>query len=440
MKLTNTVKLMGAVVIVLTFAANTVNAAGFAVMEQSAKSLGTATAGATASHNADTVFFNPAGMTAITAPTIEIGVSAIIPSFEFNDNGSTYGTKDSPIAVPLTGSGADAGETAIIPNIYYIHPLTENLTVGLSFNAPYGLETKYSSDWIGRYAAIKSDLTTMQLTPTIAWKINDQFSIGAGVAISRIDATLTSAIDFGGILAAYGAGTMPGSMDGDVSLEGDDIGYGFNIGFMYNVSENTRIGIDYHSEIKYTLKGNADFTVPAAAAVALAPAFTDSKISANITTPATASIGAYHRFNELFALMADVTWTGWSSFKELRVEYDNPYQPDSVTEENWDDVFRYALGGEFYVSEEWTLRCGTAYDESPIPDEYRTARIPGTDRIWGSLGCSYMPNDQWSIDFAYMHIFFTDDPELTEQTPTAYIAGDYSGTADVVSLSCSYTF
>lgn len=440
MKLPNTVKIMGALVVVLTFAANTVSAAGFAVMEQSAKSLGTATAGATASQNADSVFFNPAGMTAITAPTIEIGVAAVIPSFEFSDKGSTFGTKDSPIPVPLTGSEPDAGKTAIVPNLYYIQPLSEKLTLGLAFNAPYGLETRYSDGWMGRYAAIKSDMTTMQLSPTIAWKINDQFSIGAGVSISKIDATLSSEIDFGGILASYGAGTMPGSMDGKVSLEGDDMGYGFNIGFMYNVSENTRIGIDYRSEVEYKLDGDATFTVPPAAAAGLAPLFTNTGIDAKITTPDVASIGAYHKFNDLFALMGDITWTGWSSFKELRVVYDNPAQPDSTTVENWDDVFRYALGGEFYVSDEWTLRVGGAYDESPIPDEHRTARIPGTDRIWGALGCSYMPNEQWSIDLAYMHVFFTDDPELKEQTPTAYIAGDYSGTADVVSISCSYTF
>jgi long-chain fatty acid transport protein len=440
MKLPNTVKLMGAVVIVLTFAADTVNAAGFAVMEQGSKSLGTATAGATASHNAETVFFNPAGMTAITAPTIEIGAAAVMPSFKFDNKGSTFGTKDNPMPMPpLTGSEPDAGKTAIVPNLYYIQPLCETLTVGLSFNAPFGLETRYSDDWVGRYAGIKSDVRTMQFTPTLAWKINDQFSIGGGISISRIDATLTSAIDFGGILASYGADTIPGMMDGKVSLEGDDIGYGFNIGFMYNVSENTRIGINYRSEVEYKLDGDAKFTTPPAVA-SIAPLFTDTGISAKITTPDVASIGAYHKFNDLFALMADVTWTGWSDFKELRVVYDNPAQPDSVTVENWDDAFRYALGGEFYVSDEWTLRVGGAYDESPIPEEHRTVRIPGTDRIWGALGCSYMPNEKWSIDLAYMHVFFLDDPEIGEQTPTAYISGDYSGSAEVVSISCSYTF
>lgn len=431
---------MGAVVIILTFAADTVNAAGFAVMEQGTKSLGTATAGATASHNAETVFFNPAGMTGITAPTIEIGASAIIPSFKFNNEGSTFGTKDNPMPMPpLTGSEANAGKTAIVPNLYYIQPLCENLTFGLSFNAPFGLETRYSDDWIGRYAGIKSDVRTMQLTPTLAWKINDQFSIGAGVSVGRIDATLTSAIDFGGILASYGADTIPGMMDGSVSLEGDGMGYGFNIGFMYNVSENTRIGINYRSEVEYKLDGNAKFTTPPPVA-SLAPLFTDTGISAKITTPDVASIGAYHKFNDLFALMADITWTGWSDFKELRVVYDNPAQPDSVTVENWDDAFRYALGCEFYVSEQWTLRVGGAYDESPIPEEHRTVRIPGTDRIWGALGCSYMPNDKWSIDLAYMHVFFLGNPEIGEQTPTAYISGDYSGSAEVVSISCSYTF
>ena len=443
MKLPKTVKLVGAVVVVLTLAANTVSAAGFAVMEQSSKSLGTATAGATASENADSVFFNPAGMTGIKSPVIEIGAAAVIPSFKFSDKGSTYGTKENPVPrPPLTGSESDAGKTAIVPNIYYIHPLTDSLTIGLSFNAPFGLETRYSDDWIGRYAGLRSDLSIMQLSPTIAWKINENFSIGAGLSISRIEATLSSAIDFGSIIysATGGKMGMPGAMDGDVTLKGDDIGYGFNIGAMYTFSENTRVGINYRSQVKYDLSGRANFNVPAAIAPILDPMFTDSDISAKITTPDVASIGGYHKFNDLFALMADITWTGWSTFEELKVVYDNPAQPDTVTVEKWDDVFRYALGGEFYVADEWTLRVGGAYDESPIPDEHRTVRIPGTDRIWGALGFSYMPSEQWSIDFAYMHVFFLDDPELKEQTPTAYIAGDYNGTADVLSVSCSYTF
>jgi len=250
MKLPNTVKLVGAIVVVLTFAANTVSAAGFAVMEQSSKSLGTATAGATASENADSVFFNPAGMTGIESPVIEIGAAAILPSFKFNDKGSTYGTKANPIPMPpLTGSEPDAGESVVVPNIYYVQPLPYDLTFGLAFNAPYGLETKYSDDWIGRYAGIRSDMSTMQLSPTLAWKINNNFSIGAGFSVSRIDATLTSAIDFGSIVysATGGAMGMPGALDGDVSLEGDDVSYGFNIGAMYKFSENTRIGVDYRS-------------------------------------------------------------------------------------------------------------------------------------------------------------------------------------------------
>lgn len=438
MQLSKVIKLVGAIAAIITIATQSIQASGFAVMEQSAKSLGTATAGATASKNPDSVYFNPAGMTSFKAPALEVGLSAVIPSFEFNNNDSKYLLNQQPI----TGTEPDAGQTEIVPNLYYILPVGDNFAVGLAFNAPYGLETKYDSDWIGRYSGIRSDMTVMQFSPTVAWQINDNISIGAGASIGYLDATLTSAIDFGSIVygATDGAMGLPGAMDGDVDLSGDDVGYGFNIGLMYQFNENTRIGIDYKSEVKYKITGDATFNVPSAIKPLLSPMFTDCGISAEITTPAVAAIGGYHRFNDLFALMADITWTGWSSFDELRIVFENPYQPDSVTEEKWDDVFRYSLGGEFYVSDAWTLRIGGAYDESPIPNDYRTVRIPGTDRIWATCGFTYMVSENLGVDFAYMHIFFTDDPDITETSSTAYINGDYSGTADVVSFSCSYSF
>jgi len=131
--------------------------------------------------------------------------------------------------------------------------------------------------------------------------------------------------------------------------------------------------------------------------------------------------------------MADATWTGWDNFDELRIEYDS-FQPDTVIDENWEDIWRYSLGVDFRYNSDWTFRVGTAYDETPIKDrEHRTARIPGEDRIWASLGFGYQITPTIGIDVGYSHLFI-DDPKINSGTPTTgNITGEYDADVDIVS-------
>ena len=145
-------------------------------------------------------------------------------------------------------------------------------------------------------------------------------------------------------------------------------------------------------------------------------------------------------------LLADVTWQGWSSFEELRVEFDNPAQPATVSTQEWDDVLRYSAAVNWQQSPRLVLRAGLAFDESPIPGPgRRTARIPGNDRTWLSLGGGYRIGDNFSFDVGYTHIFLEEtaiDNPNTEAASTggSIVRGLYESSVDIFSAQLRYQF
>jgi long-chain fatty acid transport protein len=440
MKMTG--KILGGL-LVLALSAGTAYGSGFAIIEQGVSGLGNAySGGAAIAEDATTVFFNPAGMTRIQGRQAVGALHVIVPSSKFD------GSASNAVGMPVSGGdGGDGGKTAYVPNAYFIcNPADTPWAFGLAVNSPFGLVTEWNDGWVGRYHAIKSDVKTININPSVAYKVDDHFSIGFGLNAQYIDAELTNDVDYATILRS--------SMlqDGRTKLTADDWGYGYNFGLLFEVDENTRFGASYRSKIEYTAKGNADFDFSdplTAGVVAGLPLFKNGNAQADITLPGSASFSVFHRYNEKFAVMADISWTDWSKFDELRVEFDNPYQPDNVTNENWEDTWRYSIGATYSMNEKLDLRFGLAYDETPIPSSaYRTPRIPGSDRTWVSLGAGYRFNDALKFDFAYAHLFVPDAQirqvvdagSSSSEVARGNLVGTFDNEVDIASLQVTYSF
>jgi len=412
--------------------------AGFGLIEQSVSGLGNAFAGGAASaEDASTIFFNPAGLTHLQDQQLILGAHIIDPSVKFHNENSIHVT-----GAPLSGgNGGDGGVTKVVPNFYYSRKISDRFSVGLGVNSPFGLATQYDRTWVGRYHAVDSDLITINIAPTIAYKITDQLSFGAGLDIQYMKANLSSAVDFGTIgFSHHIPGLLPQLNDGLVSLEGDSWGVGFNLGLLYEFDKNTRVGIAYRSNIEQDLGGTAHFqNVPAP----LQSSFRDDKIKADITLPDSISVSFFHQFNPQWMVMADVTWTDWNHFKDLVVNFNN--QPASITTEDWQDGFRCSLGATYLPDKNWTLRVGTAYDRSAVPDKaHRTPRIPDSDRIWAAAGIGYKLSNMFSVDVGYAHIF-VNDPEI-DKNPTGEdqlrggLKGSFDAHINIVSASVTMKF
>ncbi len=419
---------------------NPAAASGFQLVEQSVSGLGNAYAGVAATaEDATTVFFNPAGMTRLQDSQMAGALHYIVPSSEFSDSGASRDILGSPLS---GGDGGDGGVSAIVANFYYVQGLNEDWTFGLGINTPFGLSTDWGDDWQGRYHGTNSELITLNINPSLAYKVDDKLSLGGGIDIQYIDATLENAVDTGLIanpLLAQTADTL-----GEVT--GDDWGFGFNLGLLYEFSESNRIGVTYRSKIDNTLEGDAKFkptNATAAAILAGLPPGTlvNTGVEADVELPATVSVGGYHELNSKWAVMADITWTEWSTLDELVIEYDVGAQGDTVEDFDWDDTFRYGVGVNYRQSDTLLWRGGIAYDEAPVPSkEKRGVRIPDNDRLWLSFGAGFKPARGITVDVGYAHLFI-DESKINNTDGTGHtLVGEFENSVDILSAQVVWAF
>jgi len=406
------------------------HAGGFALNEMSAASVGNAHAGgAAAADDLGTLYYNPAGLTRLPGRQFMAVGSAIRPSAKFSNNGSTT------VGGPLRGgNGGDAGDWAVVPALFYSMDLQPNLRFGIGVHAPFGLKTEYDADWVGRYQALKSELKTINFNPTLAYKVNNQLSLGAGVSAQYADVEISRAIDFGLLAGA------PQARDGSVTVQGDDWGFGYNLGALFELNEHARVGVSYRSSIKHKLEGDATFAgVPAA--LAAVPRFANTGASANLDLPESLNVSGYMDLNPQWAVMADVNWMRWSRFKELRVRFANG-SPDSETPENWRNTYRVSVGANYRYNDAWKLRGGVAYDRSPVRDEFRTPRVPDANRTWLAFGAQYKPTRNGTVDFGFAHLFVKDASISKNELAGGggNLVGKYDNNVNILSVQYSHAF
>lgn len=432
-----------------------VNASGFAIAENSASGMGSAFAGASAiAEDASTTYFNPAGLSKLKGSQMIFAGHIVSVSSPFTNNGSTLN-----LALgggTLLGPNDDGSTTAFIPNFYYATDLNDKWAFGLGITAPFGQASEYSDTWVGRYHATESEVTTININPSASYKVDDKLSVGFGVSVQYIEATLDNKLDSAAICLAAGGGAACGALgigvpgtaatDSSLSLNGDDWSFGWNFGLLYDLSDQTRLGLAYRSNVKHTLNGVADFTRSAELNLFLtgagSNAVTDTGITAGIDLPETLSLSLQHTVNAKWSVLADVTWTKWSRFDELVIDFSNPEQPTSTTPENWENSLRYSLGVNYQADAKWIYRAGLALDETPIPSaEDMTPRIPDSDRIWLSFGFGYKMSDSFGIDVGYSHLFFDDiNINNTDASFGHTLTGSYDVSVDLFSAQLNWKF
>ncbi len=388
--------------------ASDTQAAGFALKEQSAAAQGNSFAGATAgAEDVTYMFFNPAALALIDENQIGGVLSYIDVTADTNNANSAIFGDD-------TDSG---GGSAIVPAIYGMWSISSDLKLGLGINVPFGLSTSYPQDWAGQFYAIESEIHSININPVLSYRFNDMFSVAAGLQIQTVEVTLSNTLPVAGFPL--------------FEVEGDDWGYGFNLGAMIEFSEGTRLGLSYRSRIVHELSGTA--TVASAVSTGA---------TADFTSPDTASIGFYHEFTPQWAVMAEAAWTGWSTFDEIRIEMAENIGlgPTAVVEENWDDSWFYGAGLTWRPTPQWSIRTGVAFDQSPIPDATRTPRIPGNDRTWVSLGAGFEVSPAFKIDAGYTHILVDDgNVELNTGTPGEFTA-TFENSVDIITVQGIFKF
>jgi len=410
-------------------------AGGFAVREQSAEFQGMSFAGdAAAGGGLSGMFWNPA--VAAYAPKGYSSESDAAGIFGHVDETATAGTSLATLGGPvsLLGLGADSGniaKPALVPGSYMAYRLSPDAVLALSFNSPFGLATDPANNiWSGQTQARLSDIKTYDAVPTLAFRVMPGLSVGVGVQIDYIKATLRGA-------------AAPSPASPDASIEGQDTALGFTAGLNWTPSSQTSVGLGYRSAISHNLKGT----------LSVLGATADNPIEAQLKLPDVVTLSARQGISDKLRVLGTVEWTHWSDLQSLNIVCTgsgNPFcaggngQPVPLVSLNlgWHDSWMFALGGEYDYSRQLKLRTGIAYEISPIqnPNE-RTAKLPDQNRVWLSGGASYALNSMIGIDLAYSHIWGLgggiDRTEPSSAGPVTLIA-DVSSSVDIISGSVKF--
>ncbi len=443
----------------------------FALAEQNALGLGNAFAGSAAiAEDSSTVWFNPAGLARLNFTQAKAAIHFIIPSAKFHNANS-----QPALGQPLGGSGGDAGSLAVVPNLYGSMAINDKWHIGIGVNAPFGLKTEYEDGWIGRYQALKSEIKTINVNPSVAFKLNDAWWFGAGASYQHLDATLTNDVNYTaalaqGYAAAAAAGQIPASsvpaligatsgLDSFARITGNDYAWGWNVGVMYSFNADARLGLAYRSKIKYDVVGSVNFTNPTPPPLtgALAPfnpvvagvsnvinqtRLNSGGVTLDLTMPDMASLSYYQRINDKFDILGGVTWTGWSAIQELRILRVSG-SVLSVLPQNFKDTWRFSAGINYQYSEKVVLRGGVAYDQSPVNDFDRGPRLPDNDRTWLTIGGRFKLTSEVNLDFGAAYIFVKDASINNAGNPPSIAAnglvnGDFNSHVVVVSGQMNY--
>jgi len=363
------------------------SAAAFQLLEQNASGLGNAYAGSAAvADNASTIFFNPAGMTQLPGLQLSAGVVGVGPSYEYRDQA---GVK----------SGGDAGSWGALPNGYLSGQLTKDLFVGLGISAPFGLATEYDSNWAGKSLAIKSTIKTVNINPSLAYRVNDKVSLGFGVNYQNIDGELTK------------AGAM---------LKADDSSWGWNAGALFTLSPAMRVGVSYRSAIKYKLEGTINGVVP---------------VNAEVKLPDTFILSVWQQVSDRWEAMGDLSYTRWNTLKSLNVLSSASGNLLTTETFNYKNSWRVAWGAGYKATDSAKLKFGIAFDRTPVRDEYRSPRVPDNNRLWLSLGGQWNAGSYGTLDLGYSYLYVID-PTVSQPG----LQGKYDASAHIVGAQYSVGF
>ncbi|WP_421350789.1 outer membrane protein transport protein [Aeromonas veronii] len=375
----------------IALATGQVHAAAFQLNEHSASGLGRAYAGEAAiADNASVLARNPAAMTTFDKMAVSVSGTYIKPDVDVD--GAVYAGANK--MAPASESGI--APAAFVPASYFIQPLNDQWAWGIGIFSNYGLSTEYSKTFPAGAGAGDTELMTFNINPNIAYRINEHFSVGAGINAVYGAAELNR---YAGLLGPLNPPSQGGPLPTDTRLahlKGDTWGFGWNVGTLYEVNENHRFALTYRSQVDMSFDGDFQGASSRNRTV-------DGNLKLDL--PAQAEFAGYHRLSPQFAVHYSVNWTDWSAFQELKATSSQCAGGVCLQkDEKFKDSTRYSIGGTWYINPAWEARMGFAYDNTPIEADYRSLSIPDSDRIWYSAGATYHINTDMSVDFGMAYL------------------------------------
>lgn len=382
------------------------HASGFYLQDLSAKQAGNAYSGANTAQGADALWWNPAAIAGLNRAQMSFGAAYINPKGTVKDTGSVIvrpGQAPASVGGDPTADGPI--KNGVLPNLSYAMPLNDRVALGVTVTSPFSFETNYASDSWARYNAQKTRLTTIDIQPTIAFKVNEWLNLGLGLNAEYTKATLGNKMP--NLSAA-----LP---DGDLLLEGDGWDTGFSVGAQAHTGKVV-VGLSYKSAVKHQLSGTVN--ISGLLGPLAASNMNVNNVKATFSTPSQLALGVTVQATPALALHGQVTQFGWSKFDAITL---GAPLSESIPED-YRDTTSVAVGLDYTINPKWTIRAGVQSDPTPTRDGHRDARVPDSDRTDYAIGTSYQVTPNFTIDAAYTYVAFA-------KTKLSYTTAAYYGTA-----------
>lgn len=368
----------------LLLGATSAHAAGYQLNEFSANGLGRSFAGlGVVGDDLSALGYNPAGMTLVKYSGVQAGVTLTEIAAKAK---SKYGTDKMDYFVPM-------------PSLMGQYNLNNKWFFGAGIYVPYGLSTKYKHDSNAATKSMggvrKSELEVIDGNLSVAYRFDNGLSFGASGIIRRIKGQLTSNVN-----------AMQGGVYSDFKVKGWS--HTYQLGAVYEFKEDSRIGLSYrakstqHTHGKHYVSASDPVWEQIYEQMGLVGKF---KSMSDPELPASWILSGYHKFAPKWGTSFTVKYVQWHRFYVFPGKTSWPARKNLDVDYKWKDAWTFALGQDYYLNDNWTLRAGLAWDQSPTPSNtYRTNRIPDSDRLWVSAGFSYMTGNH-EFDFGYAHLF-----------------------------------
>ncbi|MEO1723817.1 MAG: outer membrane protein transport protein [Pseudomonadota bacterium] len=421
-------------VVAIALAAGPAWGGAFQLNERSAKSQGMSFADSVSgAKDPSYAGFNPAALGKVEGFQMSGNASGVFPISDGETQEVLF--NGDPIDIDLIPPGlvsldTNADRSGFVPASAFGYRIDEDIAIGITFNAPFGLSTENPDDFIGAPDGIQSNLLTVNISPALAWNVTDNFILGASLDLLFVDARLTSSA---------------------VALDGSNTSVSFSAGALWEPIDGTQIGLAYHHRHKdIEVDSTARFTDAAPAPLdAFAGQTFNSVVTASL--PGTVQLGVTQRVTDRIRASVEARYITWSDFEEIQTEVPD-IGFDFSDPQNYEDAFFVAIGGEYDLTETTMLRFGMAYDDSPTVDTTnlaeedlgRTVRVPDADRLWFSVGASHRMDlfgFDAELDFAYSYLLALDDPEVIVRAgPAAGSRIEYEGGAHIFSVGGTVRF
>ncbi|PKM00950.1 MAG: aromatic hydrocarbon degradation protein [Gammaproteobacteria bacterium HGW-Gammaproteobacteria-9] len=363
-------------------------AGGLILYEVGTDNVGLANAGAAArAQDPGTMLSNVAGLSYLEGAQLTLGAQLLYGDMEFSPDANTN--------VPGSSSGNIIGW---MPggSLFVSRQLDERWTVGFASYGDFGLGIDYDDGWSGRYYMQNATLMGITFMPSVAYRINDNWSVGAGLRVMY--ALMNSELAVDNNPAGYLS--VP---DGEMTYEDDDIGYGTSLGLIYQPQEGTRIGLSYTSAIDLEFKDRFDpeGLRPGVADALASRGILGATTQISMEVPQTLTLSLYHQLDPAWAILASVGWQDWSNFGEVGIQLDSGDPVDTTLDANYDDTWHLSLGTQYRMSPKLLWSAGVAYDSSPVSDRDRTLSMPIGETWRFATGVTYALDRNSELNLSY---------------------------------------